>query len=124
MAAYNNNNNRYVQQLLLLLKQNSSNPTLFNTDSEKLRQFFSKFGEIKIGLTRFDSTTELCYHWPCVVLSLAIRPPTTNHNISLTQIKLISASFYLKPIAPDFTNLTTNGFVVSAMDLKRELTFS
>ena len=123
MTAYNNNN-RYIQQLLLLLKWNSSNPTSFDTDSEKLRQFFSKFGKIETGLIGFNSTIELYCHWPCVVPSPAIPLPATDHNISLTQIKPISASFYLKPIAPDFTNLTTNGFVVSAMDLKRELTFS
>ena len=38
-----------------------------------------------------------------------------NLSLSLTQIK---------PIAPDFTNLTTIGFIVSAMDLKKELAFS
>ena len=38
-----------------------------------------------------------------------------NLSLSLTQIK---------PIAPDFTNLTTNSFIVSAMDLKKELAFS
>ena len=109
---------------LLLLKRNSSNPTSFDTDSEKLKQFFSKFDKIETGLIGFDSTTELYCHWPCVVPSPAIPPPATDHSISLTQIKPISASFYLKPITPDFTNLTTNGFVVLAMDLKRELTFS
>ena len=36
-------------------------------------------------------------------------------SLSLTQIK---------PIAPNFTNLTTNGFIVSAMDLQKELAFS
>ena len=123
MTAYNNNN-RYIQQLLLLLKWNSSNPTSFDTDSEKLRQFFSKFDKIETGLIGFNSTIELYCHWPCVVPSLAIPPPTTDHNISLTQIKPISASFYLKPITPDFTNLTTNSFIVSAMDLKKELAFS
>ncbi|KAK7835226.1 ubp1-associated protein 2b, partial [Quercus suber] len=30
---------------------------LFDTDSKKLRQFFSKFGEIEIELIGFDSTT-------------------------------------------------------------------
>ena len=46
-------------------------------------------------------TTELCCHWPCVVLSPAILLPATDHVISQTQIKPILASFYLKPIAPD-----------------------
>ena len=86
---------------LLLLKRNSSNPTLFDTDSEKLKQFFSKFDKIETAPIGFDSTTELCCHWPCVVSSSAILLPATDHSISQTQIKPISASFYLKPIAPD-----------------------
>ena len=116
--------NGCVQQLLLLLKWNSSNPKSFDIDFETLRQFFSKFGEIETRPIEFNSTTELCCHWPCVVSSPAIPPPTINHSISLTQIKPILASFYLKPITPNFTNLITNGFIVLAMDLKRKLTFS
>ncbi|KAL0011168.1 hypothetical protein SO802_006276 [Lithocarpus litseifolius] len=80
--------------------------------------------EIETGSIGFDSTTDLHCHWPCVALLQAILPPSIDHSISLTLIKPISASFYVRPIAPDFTNLTTNGFVVPAMDLKRELTFS
>ena len=48
-------------------------------------------------------TTELCCHWPCVVPLPAIPLPAIDHNISLTQIEPISASFYLKPIASDLS---------------------
>ena len=48
-------------------------------------------------------TTELCCHWPCVVSSSAILLPATDHSISQTQIKPISASLYLKTITPDLS---------------------
>ena len=56
-------------------------------------------------------------------LSLVLRCVTASHTTTSNRSQHLSLT-QIKPITPDFTNLTTNSFIVSAMDLKKELAFS
>ena len=50
--------------------------------------------------------------------------PASFSNPDQADLNLFLSLTQIKPITLDFTNLTTNSFIVSAMDLKKELAFS